>query len=555
MQLVKNYETRLGDIEEKNSRLTSLLTLHLTNLDKKHASTFASSSASQVDQKAAGIAPVDESSKKAFVAPVQVNNQGLEDDEEGSISDLSTPSNKVPANPASTSDAPPLAAFFQEDVPASSNVAWGSLEEAPEAGTLQDVQLTAHMQEMLNHLSLCSAESDLAVDAVVKLVQPHESQIMFRESAMTFLKRQVKFALNALCFETAFVELRCFLPGDPLCLTLVVPQNQLTFWQSSLMDRLKLIIDAMVEGRYRPSDDGMEEGGRSSIKHTLRSLSAMSDQSGNKVVCAIDAIEVQMSVNNRLDLCMNSFLEEFDAKVGKKHLFKRSLLLLRAWWTYESLAYAGPGVAQVKHYLPDQVLAIMLVMVFNQYSRDIKSPLQALVLFFAEFAKYNPDVSVITLQGVVPFSGTSAYPALEPVQRHHLVDADMAEKFWLLFNVEAQPMEQMGAARPTDPSARHRSLFESMSRALEKFERNSFNVLHPFTHANLMQEKVSSRRVEILRQIFQAAAQNLTVALKTAYDNAAYASDIMGKFFPSVMGRFTNDFRPDAVNQSLSNSR
>ncbi|RYH27448.1 hypothetical protein EON65_13425 [archaeon] len=551
MQLIKNYDNRLADIEDKNSRLTMLLTSYLNGKNPLGVS-VDDATLLQHNHQANGISPVEEPAKNASLNPVQVN-QVPEEDDEGSISDLSTPSNKIPTNVGGSAlKAPPLATFFQEDVPGSAGDLWGSLEEANESGVDQEVLITTHMQEMLSYLSSCSAEAEFAVDAIVKLVQPHDSQIVYRESAMNFIKRQIKFALNSLSFETAFVNLRCFLPGDPICLTLIIPQNQLSFWQTSLMDRFKVIIDAMTDGRYHPGDEVVEEGGKSPIRHTIRSLSSLSDLSGNKVVCAVDAIDVQISMNNRLDLCMNAFFEEFDTKVGKNHLFKCSLLLLRAWWTYESLAYGGPGTTQVKHYLPEQALAVMLVMVFNQYSQQIKSPLQALVLFFAEYAKYNPDTSVITLQGVVPFSGTSAYPALESVQRHHVIDTDMAEKFWLLFNVDAQPSEQMGAARPTSPGARHRSLFSSMSKALEKFERNSFNVLHPFTHANMMQEKVSSRRVGIVKQIFQSALQSLTSAIRAASENAAFANDVMGKFFPSVLGRFTNDYRPDAVSQSLS---
>eukprot|EP01031_Cornospumella_fuschlensis_P025739 gene25739-31085_t len=559
VQLVGKYESRLADIEEKNSRLASLLTMHLNNLREKPVvpSNGATAEILQQDHHANGAPPMEPSAQSGFISPLLLANQVPivdENDGEGSISDLSIPSNKASTNAdaGAESQAAPLAAFFQVDAPAPVAVAWGSLESDNDAAIGQDGCITAAMQEVLSHLSPCSAEAEFAVDAIVKLVQPHESQIVYRDSAVNFVKRQIKFALNALSFETAFVDLRCFLPGDPLCLTVIVPQNQLSIWQVSLMDRFKLIIDAMMEGRYRPADDNVEDNGKAPIRHNMRSLSLQpADVSGNKVVFVIDAIEVQVSVNNRLDLCMSTFLEEFDARVGSGHVFKRSLLLLRAWWVYESLAYAGSGVTQMKHYLSDQALAIMLVAIFNRYVRHIKSPLHALILFFAEYENYDPETSVVTLQGIVPFSGTSSLPSLESVQKYHLVDTEMIEKFWQLFNVDSQPTEQIGAARPTSPGARHRNLFNSMAKASEKFERSGFNVLHPFTHANMVPEKSTPKNMGVLKQIFQSALHGVTSALNAVKENDSLANEIMGRYFPSVLGRFGSEYRPDAVNQTL----
>jgi len=63
-------------------------------------------------------------------------------------------------------------------------------------------------------------------------------------------------------------------------------------------------------------------------------------------------------------------------------LFKRSLLLVRAWWAYEASSYVGTSV---KNFLADSVICVMLMSVFNQHHTVIHQPLQALAVFLAEY--------------------------------------------------------------------------------------------------------------------------------------------------------------------------
>ena len=63
-------------------------------------------------------------------------------------------------------------------------------------------------------------------------------------------------------------------------------------------------------------------------------------------------------------------------------MFKRSLLLVRAWWAYEASSYVG---VSTKNLLSDNVLCVMLVSVFNQHAAAIHQPLQALAVFLAEY--------------------------------------------------------------------------------------------------------------------------------------------------------------------------
>ena len=57
------------------------------------------------------------------------------------------------------------------------------------------------------------------------------------------------------------------------------------------------------------------------------------ETSGHKLQCLVDAsLGIEVLANVRLELCIVAFMEEFDRVLGKDHLFKRSVILIRAWW-------------------------------------------------------------------------------------------------------------------------------------------------------------------------------------------------------------------------------
>ena len=76
------------------------------------------------------------------------------------------------------------------------------------------------------------------------------------------------------------------------------------------------------------------------LRHSLSNVTFSKHNMGFKLVCLVDdCVEAEVVFNNRNDLCMLAFTDEVDALVGKNHLFKRSILLIRAWWFYETVRF------------------------------------------------------------------------------------------------------------------------------------------------------------------------------------------------------------------------
>ena len=62
----------------------------------------------------------------------------------------------------------------------------------------------------------------------------------------------------------------------------------------------------------------------------------------NAVRCVIGGVSVNVSANHLRLFYQQAFVEKIDELVGREHLFKKSLLLIRAWTFFESPRYA-PG--------------------------------------------------------------------------------------------------------------------------------------------------------------------------------------------------------------------
>ena len=218
-------------------------------------------------------------------------------------------------------------------------------------------------------------------------------------------------------------------------------RNHSTKWHRILCDKVlsmsvdrtgKTAVEALGEGQASPlaePDDNISLLG----EHTIRNVTISSGKASTEVHCAVDAqgMQVQLVCNSRTEVCLLHLLQEIDGLVGREHLFKRSLLLIRAWWNNEAAQFVN---TPVKHYLPDFALIIMVCAVFNLRHSLIKTPLQALGCFLSEYSAYDGSTQAISLQGIVPFkSPSSSAPNILPPQEHHLLSAAMLDRHWVLF--------------------------------------------------------------------------------------------------------------------------
>ncbi len=107
-------------------------------------------------------------------------------------------------------------------------------------------------------------------------------------------------------------------------------------------------------------------------------------------------VVVDVSFNALGGLCTVAFLEWADRTIGRNHLFKRSIVLVKAWCYYESrLLGAHHGL------ISSYALEAMVLYVFNLHGAELKSPLQVLYRFLKVLGAFEWEKYSLSLLGPI----------------------------------------------------------------------------------------------------------------------------------------------------------
>lgn len=430
------------------------------------------------------------------------------------------------------------------------------------------------------------------LEFVMKAVGPTEKQLQQRDSSISWIKRQVRIALGAATFEIGLHATHTLLPDDPIKLDVIVSKSLLLSWHVMLCERLHMLSEkaAAYGGTlFIPPDeedsclDAFFNESVTLLNHTLGAVSHTKQNLNHTVHLMMDSIAIEIIANSRTEFCLMSFYEDVCDLVGD-HLFKKTFLLVRAWWAMETPSYVGTSI---RHYLSDAQLLVMLTAIFNRYSDHITSPLQALCYFLCEYANYDGNSQVITVQGIVGFQtrASNQPAAIDATTSHFLSDAFL-DKHWELFNInitiddsstvcsatkrpsgsseEAQDDPVPGAAGAAanissndsvgkgspshtmqSPAMVKEGLKQLSMNNLHHFDRSSFNILHPLNHTNMITEKLSVRRVNRIIKAFQMGASNLTYFLRRVKESNADAAEAITNYFPNVLSTYHNRIQGD----------
>jgi hypothetical protein len=254
--------------------------------------------------------------------------------------------------------------------------------------------------------------------------------------------------------------------------------------------------------------------------------------------------------------------EEINHIIGKDDLFKKSVMLIRAWWINESVIYVG---ASIKHYLPNTAFMVMVVAVFNKFHQTIQTPFQALCLFLAEFALYNPATQWITMDGFVdsPVAGghgTSATSSVisfptsatsisgQAAQANNLLfDQHFVQKYKDIARVQTAHQQNMESGSNGNSNDSIYVLpLESppMSTASSGKHHSSsgVHIINPLNGNNMATEKLTANQVIRLTKALQNGAANLSVFIRQIEDgqnNTPKQAALIKNFFPNIVSATT----------------
>ncbi|KAK2993852.1 hypothetical protein RJ640_003964, partial [Escallonia rubra] len=126
------------------------------------------------------------------------------------------------------------------------------------------------------------------------------------------------------------------------------------------------------------------------------------------IKCLVENIVVDISFNQLGGLCTLCFLEEVDHLINQNHLFKRSVILIKAWCYYES-RILGAHHGLISTY----ALETLVLYIFHVYN-TFAGPLEVLYRFLEFFSNFDWENFCVSLWGPVNITSLPDVTGNEP---------------------------------------------------------------------------------------------------------------------------------------------
>jgi len=227
------------------------------------------------------------------------------------------------------------------------------------------------------------------VDRLILALVPTTSVIGVREAVTNYVKGVSLVTLRSLVFPTGIFCRDSFSAYGDMDLTVCLPHAQFRRWYVKINEALctsSLLLETSAKQLINVENVQFVADELQIVKATINSVS------------------VDITANNLKALYHEAFLEKVDEFVGRDNLFKRSLLLLKAWFYFESPRFvAGTNrcFGDTQKGISSTALSVMLVHLFNVHGASIVHPLQSICAFLEYFSAVDWDTTAVAIDGLV----------------------------------------------------------------------------------------------------------------------------------------------------------
>ncbi|WJX86815.1 hypothetical protein P8452_69075 [Trifolium repens] len=351
------------------------------------------------------------------------------------------------------------------------------------------------------------AKAEQRTAELIACIQPNSPSEQRRNAVAEYVQKLITkcFPCQLQVFTFGSVPLKTYLPDGDIDLTAFC-KNQ------SLKDNWAHQVRDMLEN---------EEKNENADFHVKE---VQYIQAEVKIIkCLVENIVVDISFNQLGGLCTLCFLEEVDSLINQNHLFKRSIILIKAWCYYES-RILGAHHGLISTY----ALETLVLYIFHVFNNSFAGPLEVLYRFLEFFSKFDWDNFCVSLWGPVPIC--------------------------LLPDVTAEPPRKDGgelllSKSFLDACSSVYAVFPgSQENQGQPFVSKHFNVIDPLRVNNNLGRSVSKGNFFRIRSAFAFGAKKLARLLDCPKDELFLE---VNQFFLNTWDRHGSGQRPDVPSNDL----
>ncbi|XP_050235946.1 uncharacterized protein LOC126685985 isoform X1 [Mercurialis annua] len=349
------------------------------------------------------------------------------------------------------------------------------------------------------------AKAEERTAELIACIQPNELSEERRNAVADYVQRLITKCFPCQVFTFGSVPLKTYLPDGDIDLT-AFSKNQ------TLKDTWAHQVRDMLEKEEK------NENAEFRVKEVQYIQAEV-----KLIKCLVENIVVDISFNQLGGLCTLCFLEEVDHLINQNHLFKKSIILIKAWCYYES-RILGAHHGLISTY----ALETLVLYIFHVFNNSFAGPLEVLYRFLEFFSKFDWDNFCVSLWGPVLISSLPDVTA-EPPRK------DGGEL--LLSKLFLEACGAVYAVFPVGPENQG-----------QPFMSKHFNVIDPLRVNNNLGRSVSKGNFFRIRNAFAFGAKRLARLLDCPKEDIHFE---VNQFFMNTWDRHGSGQRPDAPKNDL----
>ncbi|PIA49055.1 hypothetical protein AQUCO_01300119v1 [Aquilegia coerulea] len=356
----------------------------------------------------------------------------------------------------------------------------------------------AYVNRILDQDRWSKAEDRTA--ELIARIQPNQPSEELRNAVAEYVQGLITKCFSCQVFTFGSVPLKTYLPDGDIDLT-AFSKNQ------NLKDTWANEVRIMLENEEK------SENAEFHVKEVQYI------QAEVKIIkCLVENIVVDISFNQLGGLCTLCFLEEVDHLINQSHLFKRSIILIKAWCYYES-RILGAHHGLISTY----ALETLVLYIFHVFNNSFAGPLEVLYRFLEFFSNFDWENFCVSLWGPVPIRSLPDMTAESPRK-------DSGEL--LLSKIFLDACSSVYAVFPGGQENQG-----------QPFVSKHFNVIDPLRTNNNLGRSVSKGNFFRIRSAFAFGAKRLARLLDCPKENIITE---VNQFFMNTWERHGSGHRPDA---------
>jgi len=283
----------------------------------------------------------------------------------------------------------------------------------------------------------------LFTNFIIKLVGPNEERENDRNSKYTLVKKIIEDFLIVqypdyipYIFLYGSFPLKNYLKDSDMDITIIF-ENKLD--HKIILDLSQDIINEILS-KIKDSFENYNKTNNQTLFYDINIINA----NIKLLKCQIQSIPLDISINNFFGLLkiifMNNIFNQIEKTFKNKNegnnnlevnnkliIFKRTIILIKAWCTYEG-SLMGSNIGLMASY----GLEILIIYMFNLYYKDINNEIEGFFYFFNLMKNVDIENNIFSIFGLIPINEFHSKFFISEKDKNNIG----SEPFWYINNDE-----------------------------------------------------------------------------------------------------------------------